>query len=492
MSANRWGFTLLVVAALVAATGLGAGAQPLAALGVADPPLPAAQGKDAVTVPYPGRLSTAAGQPVADGAYELRFALYAAVTGGEPLWTEIQSDVAVRGGTFAVVLGSVVPIPKEVLAGGSRWLEVSVRGPGDTAPTVLAPRQVLSAAAAGTQTTSSCAHTHFGEQWRGDGGVDGYALIVANDGGVGDGIRGISHDSRYDYAGLYGFNHAAGSGVYGESSGGTGVYGKSSGDFSTGVHGETSGVGSTGVYGLAETGVVGKSNTNGSNGVFGENTGNGIGVTGSSAAGFGIQAGGLDTSRDDLMGDILLAGDNGELFTNGIVLKFYSNRHIWFDLDNDNNDPGATFRVYNGDDTVLWSINEPKGDAIAAGSQASAVETKDYGQRLLYAVEGTGVWLEDVGTAALGQGGQVTVVFDPIYAQAANLRQDYQVFVTARGEEFVVLQVASSTATGFTVRGVTLDGRPASCSFDYRVVAPRAGYEDTRLEQYTPEGEEQP
>jgi len=100
----------------------------LATLGVAD------QGTAGTTVPYPGRLSDADGQPVADGAYELRFALYAAATGGEPLWAETQAGVAVRGGTFAVVLGSVVPIPRAVLAPqkgrGARWLEVSVRGPG--------------------------------------------------------------------------------------------------------------------------------------------------------------------------------------------------------------------------------------------------------------------------------------------------------------------------------------------------------------------------
>ena len=52
--------------------------------------------------------------------------------------------------------------------------------------------------------------------------------------------------------------------------------------------------------------------------------------------------------------------------------------------------------------------------------------------------------------------------------------------------------MTDTTASGFTVRGVTLDGKAATCSFDYRVVAPRAGYEDSRLEQVTPEGEGQP
>ena len=469
MSVNRWGFTLLVVAVLLAATALGAGAQVPAA----------AQGTAGTTVPYPGRLSDADGRPVADGAYELRFVLYAAATGGQPLWTETQTGVAVRGGTFAVVLGSVAPIPRTVLDGGARWLEVSVRGPGEASPTVLAPRQVLAATAApGAQAASSCAHTHFGELWDDDGSATGYGLNVANTGPSGDGIRGFSNDTRSDYAGVYGWNWSGGSGVYGGSVSGDGVHGYSQNWF--------------GVYGTGLTGVVGKSDVAGSNAIFAEHTGNGFGLTASSAGGFGLQAGGLDSSHENGIGDILLAGDYGEILASGVVMNLTSNRHIWFDLDNDNNDSGATFRVYNGDNTVLWSIAEPAGDAIASGSQASAVETKDYGQRLLYAVEGTGVWLEDVGAAALGKGGEVTVAFDPVYAQAANVKGEYQVFVTARSQEPVLLYVTATTASGFTVRGVTLDGKPASCSFDYRVVAPRAGYEDTRLEQYTPEEEGRP
>ena len=239
MSVKRWSFTVLVVAVLVAASGLGAEAQPLATLGVAD------QGTAWTTVPYPGRLSNADGQPVADGAYELRFALYAAATGGQPLWAETQTGVAVRGGTFAVVLGSVAPIPKAVLDGGSRWLEVSVRGPGEASPTVLAPRQVLSAAAPAAKTAASCEHTHFGESWGGDGSATGYGLNVTNTGASGDGIRGFSNDTRSDYAGVYGWNWSTGSGVYGGSVSGSGIYGYSQNWF--------------GVYGTGLTGVVGES-----------------------------------------------------------------------------------------------------------------------------------------------------------------------------------------------------------------------------------------
>jgi len=45
----------------------------------------------------------------------------------------------------------------------------------------------------------------------------------------------------------------------------------------------------------------------------------------------------------------------------------------------------------------------------------------------------------------------------------------------------VQLYLGAKTTTGFTVRGLTMDGRPANCSFDYRVVAKRLGLEDVRL-----------
>jgi hypothetical protein len=62
---------------------------------------------------------------------------------------------------------------------------------------------------------------------------------------------------------------------------------------------------------------------------------------------------------------------------------------------------------------------------------------------------------------------------------------DYHVFVTPLCQEPVLLYVTAKRATGFTVRGGTLDGQPAECAFDYRVAAKRLGYEDVRLEEAT-------
>lgn len=424
-----------------------------------------------VTIPYSGRLTTDAGEPVVDGVYELNISLFADATGGEPLWSETHANVDISGGAFGIILGSITPLLKETLDTGAQWLAISVCGPGDVAFTLLSPRQQLSPVSV---SASSCAHTHLSEWWTGSSVQAG--LIVDNRTGTGDGIRGYASATGSSYGGVYGVNFAAGPGVYGRSDGGgPGVAGYSSG---------------RGVYGSGADGVVGESSVNGKSGVYGNNTGaTGYGVTGRSGSYYGVYAWGNDSSASDIKGDLLLQGNYGEIFTFGGLLDLYSNDRVVIDLDNDNNSPNSFFRILGGTDNILWTVSEPSGLVVAAGNQASISKTADYGQRLTYAVEGTGVWLEDLGTATLSKDGEASVLFDPMYAQSANLEGEYQVFLTAQCDQPVLLYIVAKNATDFVVRGVTLDGKPVSCSFDYRVVAPRLGYETDRMEEYTTEGE---
>ena len=172
MPTKRLLLTILAAGAILLAVGIGprfsenARALPPAPVGA--PP------QTGMTIPYPGRLSDEAGQPMADKAYGFAFALYIAESGGDPVWTETQEGVTVRGGAFTALLGSATPLPQEALDGGAHWLEIGVRGPGKTGFTRLAPRQELSASTAQAGVTSptngsSCWHTHWGEFWNGSG-----------------------------------------------------------------------------------------------------------------------------------------------------------------------------------------------------------------------------------------------------------------------------------------------------------------------------------
>jgi hypothetical protein len=418
MRSNRRVLVVLVIAIIV--LGLGAGVAQA---------LPPAQQETAagLTIPYAGHLTGDAGNTVPDGSYAFTFALYDSASGGTLLWSEVQEGIVVKDGDFVASLGRVQPISAALMSGGERWLEVAVRGPDAAAFTALAPRQQLQAAApaagAGVSQAAPCPHDHWGETWSGTG----VALALHNSAGYFDvqspGVFVALLGSSTDWGGVQG-NSTNNIGVYGTSTNAEGVYGQS---------------------------------TNGDGGFFDSR------------------------SASYLDGDIGLEGSVGKIVaSDSSTSEMYlqARGDMTFKVDADNNGT-HTFNFKSGTDFSACWIEED-GDLTCSGTKSAVVDTEQYGRRKLYAMESPEVWHEDLGTAALVNG-EVTVAFEPVFAQTVNLEEDYHVFVTPLSDEPVWLYVTVKTASGFTVRGVTLDGQPASCAFDYRVVAKRLGYEGVRL-----------
>jgi len=100
------------------------------------------------TISYQGVLTDDVGQPVADGAHNLSFALYATELGGTALWSEDQA-VDVLSGVFSVQLGSVSAF--DLPFDAAYWLGISVgqdpelvpRLPLSSVPYSLQSRSVL-------------------------------------------------------------------------------------------------------------------------------------------------------------------------------------------------------------------------------------------------------------------------------------------------------------------------------------------------------------
>ncbi len=373
---------------------------------------PSAEAPDSgMTIPYAGRLERANGQPVADGVYDLAFALYSEPSGGDPLWMETQGDVAVRAGSFATVLGRTNVIPADVLSSGTSWLEVSVRGPGEDRFNTLSPRLRLSgvapASSAEPSAGSACPHDHLGELWTGS---EVWGLSVVNNYSTGNAI-----------------------GIFASSRKGVGVLGSST---------------------------------------------DGYGVKGSSTNSFG---GWFESDNDHL--DLALGGHIGRINTDGSdqesMLILSSNADIIARLDNDGGEDHQ-FRILNSGGANACTVDE-SGNLNCAGSKSAVVQTADHGQRQLYAMESPEVWFEDFGSASLIDG-EAKVGFDPVFAGTVNLEAAYHVFLTPVCQEPVLLFVTDKNAAGFSVRGVTLDGGPSQCAFEYRIVAKRLGYENVRLE----------
>jgi hypothetical protein len=93
-------------------------------------------------ISYQGKLMQPNGNPIPDGTYSIHFAIYDAPTGGDALWGETNSSVQVKGGLFAVLLGSVNNLGANILDSQNRYLGIKVGSDAE-----LAPRQRIASVA---------------------------------------------------------------------------------------------------------------------------------------------------------------------------------------------------------------------------------------------------------------------------------------------------------------------------------------------------------
>jgi len=78
------------------------------------------------------------GAPAKAETVDVKFSLYAAQTGGEPVWSESQQVLLDAAGKYSVLLGSVAALPDSVFAQGqARWIGVTLRNEQESARTVL-------------------------------------------------------------------------------------------------------------------------------------------------------------------------------------------------------------------------------------------------------------------------------------------------------------------------------------------------------------------
>ncbi len=374
-----------------------------------------------MTIPYSARLTDETGQPVADGAYALSFAFYAAQAGGEPRWSELQEGVKVKDGTLTTALGSVNRIPQDLLDGNVRWLEVGVRGPGETGFTALAPRQRLnpatSAAPDRVDNGVACPHDHFGETWTGSGahGLEvynstGYGVLATSEQGVA--VQGLS-EASYGVRGESGVDNgvvglsSVGSGVYGQSTHGAGISGYSEHGLgvkgesvnnygvqgvstnSYGVRGETANyVGVLGVAGVpwftaadGPVGVLGSSDSAGGYGVYGVGAKYGVygrsSISGSAMRAEQIGAGyALHATRE------AVSGESGDAL---YVAEYGPGRAGFFGINNSQSTSAVLYLTTNGWGRGLY--------VESAGDDGVYVESAgDDGVRVQSAVDYAGLF----------------------------------------------------------------------------------------------------
>jgi hypothetical protein len=280
----------------------------------------------------------------------------------------------------------------------------------------------------------------------------------------GRGVAGFAFAGSGTTYGVYGGSYTpSGYGVYG-SGGSYGVYGTSSG------------------YGVYGNGI--------SSGVYG--TSDYIGVNGTSYDGTGVHgSGGNHTDNPQVSGVYgISSSDNGwgvagHNYWGGVGVGAWSYSGNLIEAY-DGDFPGGALRFYVDQSGVVHA------DGGWATFSPIITDEGEAQHRTLHGVSSPEAWYEDFGTASLVDG-QAFVPIEPLFAQTVNLRADYHVFLTPLCSEAVLLFVTEKDETGFTVQGVTLDGKPSTCDFDYQVVAKPFGLEGVRMEEITiPVRESQP
>jgi hypothetical protein len=275
------------------------------------------------TLSFQGELRDAStGNPLADGDYRMRFAIYDAESGGSRRWPAPSPDyeehtaVSVTDGLFNVLLGSHITIPGSVFGdGGDRYLQIWVcpnAGIGCTAFEDLGRLPIASvgyakslapgAAVSGSGTILSLSST----------ATEGGVLSVNASAASGNAAAVYAQSSAASGAGLSGYNSAGGVGVYGASQGGTAVFGTAptlgvmgnataASGVAYGVKGQNASYNGAGVYGASSyasgTGVKGESSAGA--GVYGVST-SGNGASGQSSSGAGLW--GFSVSGDGVAG----------------------------------------------------------------------------------------------------------------------------------------------------------------------------------------------
>lgn len=159
----------------------------------------------------------------------------------------------------------------------------------------------------------------------------------------------------------------------------------------------------------------------------------------------------------NLNGGLTVTNANGTTSLNS-GLKVYKDADIDGDLDVGTSTSTAHFR----------------GSVIVSGTKPRAVETEDYGTRLLYCLETPSPLFSDVGSATLDEEGVCVVAIDDVFAQTARVDCSYQVMLQKCGQGDV--WVARKSVDCFVVEGTP------NLKFDWMLCSMQTGFETLRLD----------
>ena len=121
------------------------------------------------------------------------------------------------------------------------------------------------------------------------------------------------------------------------------------------------------------------------------------------------------------------------------------------------------------------SLDIPNGNLRVTGTKSRIVDTDNYGKVEMYAFETPNCHFADVGSATVGDSGDIYVYFDPVFAETIDAKSNYQVLITRTSQketEWV------EKMPGYFI----VHGEPGA-TFDWMIIGYQRDYVSTRMER---------
>lgn len=150
-------------------------------------------------------------------------------------------------------------------------------------------------------------------------------------------------------------------------------------------------------------------------------------------------------------------------------LAFGNATSMYYYINNGSNPLSRTERhVFNGDIYCQGAIR-------SSGEKTRVVATDSFGEVAMNALETPEPYFSDIGSGTIGENGEISIFFDPIFSETIELASDYQVFLTrtsAKMTEWV------EKKQGYFI----VHGEPGA-TFDWMVNCKQKGYSGVRMQE---------
>ena len=125
----------------------------------------------------------------------------------------------------------------------------------------------------------------------------------------------------------------------------------------------------------------------------------------------------------------------------------------------------------------LYGVTTIYSDLTVKGTKNRAVDTENYGTRLLNAYETAECYFGDIGKATTGENCKVKINLNPIFLETVDTSQDYHVFLSKYGRGDI--WVSELHEDYFIV-----ESENPNLEFSFEIKAKQKDYVDTRLEEF--------